>query len=79
MLMAAHPSQAWGQLGIRRSPDGGCLSLPSKQVWNQNLSLLLSTDHTLPLPGLLGTHSHMKSKFSIICVNEEEESGKWET
>lgn len=77
--MAAHPSQAWEQLEIRRSLDRGCLSLPSKQVWNQDLSLFLSMDHNLPLPGLLGTHSHMKSKLSMICVKEEEESGKWET
>ena len=76
--MVAHPSQACGRLGIMGSLGWRCHSLPSKQAWNQNHHLLLSTDNNLPLARLLGTRCHMKSKFSMICVNEEEESGKWE-
>lgn len=77
MGVVAHPSQACRQLGIRRSLGSGCHGLASKQEWNQNHPLLLSIENNLPLPGLLGTCSHVKSKFSMICVNEEEESGKW--
>lgn len=76
MGVVVHLPQACGQLG--RSLGRRCHSLPSKQVWSRTLSLLLSKDKNLPLPGLLGMHPHVKSKFSMICVNEEEESGKWE-